>query len=161
MKTLPLYVHVQVSCLTRGILLCLRHHLQSVYPNICLLMRTVKALARFRGCAVSFETLVLAYTCSGDKHLYRLTLILTELLHVDLKNDADLTAGVFTNISGHDDVAMKLNRPINDKHLTFAIATCRQLNIILGSRLLISSCPGSASRNYVASFGMPRARSLA
>ena len=98
MKTLPLYVHEKVSCLTRGILLCLSHHLQSVYPNRCLLMRTVKALARLRGCAVSFETLVLAYTCSGDKHLYQITLILTALLHVDLINDADLTAGVFINI---------------------------------------------------------------
>ena len=125
-KTLPLYMHVQISCINRGIhvLFCLSRHLQSVFPNRCYLMRKVKALARLLRCAVSFETLMLAYTCSGDKHLYQLTLILTALLHVDLINNADLTAGVFTNISGHDDVAMKLNRPINDNYLIIVIATC-------------------------------------
>ena len=63
-----------------------------------LLTAKVKALARLRGFAVSVETKMLAYTCSGDKHLYQLTLILTALLHVDLINDADLTVGVFINI---------------------------------------------------------------
>ena len=56
---------------------------------------------------------------------------------------------------------MKLNQPINDNYLIIAIATCKLINIKLGSRLLISSCPGSASRNHVASLGVPRARSLA
>ena len=66
-------------------------------------------------------------------------------------------------LSGHDDVAlflmtslMMLNQHKIIKYVIIAVLKSELINRIPGSRLLISSLPGSALRTHVESLGKPR-----
>ena len=105
--------------------------------------------------------------------VYQSPLILTALLHIDLINVAHLMACAFIRSSWFCTFWMTTSMTLNwhklDNDVIIASlkseSTCKLINRIPGSWLLISSLPASASRTHVKSLGKPpdvnkRSRSL-
>ena len=93
--------------------------------------------------------------------IYQSPLILTELFQHNLINVSHLTAcylyQVMMTLHFLNDVANDAESTYKIKKYVIECSTMDKLiNIIPGSRLLISSLPGSALRTHVESLGKPR-----
>ena len=127
-------------------------------------MHRFHILRIFRGSSSLGIVLRSSWPCLSISNIviYQFPLILTALLHVDLINVAYLTAYAFIRSSWRCTI---LNDVVNDVESTRqSITTCTVYVVIAslkseptcklpGSRLLISSLPGKASRMLVESLG--------